>query len=279
MEMSWDKLADRCLLFTEANKGMLIELLKEAEEELGRKCTLFEGSWAYSIPLDSRSYYVHLPDEAVKVNTVLFDGSLLKATDDADFPWNSSNSVDDGTPSRYMVRRGLDSTKLYLDKKPSSGNLTVKYSASRAHISDKQFVNKGSLQNAFFLVSDLGSALNGLSGNWWDADNPAGNYFNSIVSAGYDSTRKFNKWTATMTGLDDTPLTNAIIEIYNYHSVAPMIPEQYQKDLCHYAVSVASSKSNPQLSDKHLMLWEKSINEIIAEDADKDLIHQIRSEI
>ena len=38
--MIWDKLVDRCLLFTDAPGGLLKELLKEGEEELANRLEL-----------------------------------------------------------------------------------------------------------------------------------------------------------------------------------------------------------------------------------------------
>ena len=56
--MTFDKLADRCLLFVEERKQMVIELLKEAELEMTRKCNMYEdirdytadGSTSYGLP-------------------------------------------------------------------------------------------------------------------------------------------------------------------------------------------------------------------------------------
>ena len=45
--MTFDKLADRCLLFVDTEKILLIELLKEAEIEMSRKCNIFENSRGY----------------------------------------------------------------------------------------------------------------------------------------------------------------------------------------------------------------------------------------
>jgi hypothetical protein len=65
--MTFDKLADRCLLFVDERKQMLIELLKEAELELTRQCNMYEdtrtftcdGSTSYGLP----SNYKQLHDK------------------------------------------------------------------------------------------------------------------------------------------------------------------------------------------------------------------------
>jgi hypothetical protein len=51
--MTFDKLADRCLLFVDTEKNLLIELLKEAEIEMSRKCNINEASESYSDTGDS----------------------------------------------------------------------------------------------------------------------------------------------------------------------------------------------------------------------------------
>ena len=44
--MTFDKLADRCLLFVDERKQMLIELLKEAELEMTRKCNMSQSRYS-----------------------------------------------------------------------------------------------------------------------------------------------------------------------------------------------------------------------------------------
>ena len=60
---------------------------------------------------------------------------------------------------------------------------------------------------------------------------------------------------------------------------SPIIPDMYHRDLCNYAIAIASAKDNPPMHDKHWTLWMSNINEIINEDANRELIHQIKSEI
>lgn len=285
MEMSWDRLADRCQLFTDTNKGMLIELLKEAEEELARKVNIFEQSWNYSIPFDSRGDTIQLPDGATRVRSIRYNGNLLTPLDDSEFVYNSNNSIDDGTPSSYFVKKGYGGVLVYFDRTPTSGKLLVDYYASRPNNLDKQVINHNmTIANAFWLNNGLGSALTGLKGNWRDADNPNSNYFTTLAYVGYTATSSaggagYHKYTFVDTGTSDTPTLNAIVQLYNYGSIAPMIPFQYHKDLCDYAISIALAKENPQLSDKHLMLWERKLESIKTEDIDKDLIHTMRREI
>ena len=49
------------------------------------------------------------------------------------------------------------------------------------------------------------------------------------------------------------------ITILGYREVGPVINNSYHISLCDYAISVASAKKEPVISDKHKMLWEKTI--------------------
>ena len=48
--MIWNKLVDRCLLFTDAPGGLLKALLKEAEEELANKLELYDAVYTIEVP-------------------------------------------------------------------------------------------------------------------------------------------------------------------------------------------------------------------------------------
>ena len=60
---------------------------------------------------------------------------------------------------------------------------------------------------------------------------------------------------------------------------SPIIPEMYHRDLCDYAIAIASAKSNPALHDKHFMLWNQRVLDTINKNADRELIHTIKEEI
>jgi len=47
MDYSWNGLADRCQLFTDAERPLLIELLKEAQSELSNECLLYDSVFTY----------------------------------------------------------------------------------------------------------------------------------------------------------------------------------------------------------------------------------------
>ena len=60
---------------------------------------------------------------------------------------------------------------------------------------------------------------------------------------------------------------------------SPIIPEMYHRDLCDYAIAIASAKSNPALHDKHFMLWNQRVLDTINKNADRELIQTIKEEI
>ena len=115
MEMSWDRLADRCQLFVDANKGMLIELLKEAEEELARECQILESSEVWSAPFPSTDgygalgdsfdtgYMCLLPEDYGQMMTVFYNGNRLSPMDEYDQQRDVENLNRTGTPSRYYI--------------------------------------------------------------------------------------------------------------------------------------------------------------------------------
>lgn len=91
--MTWDKLVDRCLLFTDAPGGLLKELLKEAEQELSHELELYDALYTIQVPntltgggisthAASQQYvdrnYFHLPPEYVRDVAVYHEGTRLK---------------------------------------------------------------------------------------------------------------------------------------------------------------------------------------------------------
>ncbi|QDP54492.1 MAG: hypothetical protein Unbinned5336contig1001_24 [Prokaryotic dsDNA virus sp.] len=84
---------------------------------------------------------------------------------------------------------------------------------------------------------------------------------------------------------DKTP-SNVKIKIYYYAlsikpdvNQGPIIPRQFQPDLCLYANHMATRKLSPELSTQYLQEWMLAIENIKGEDADRDMIYQIKEEI
>ena len=57
---------------------------------------------------------------------------------------------------------------------------------------------------------------------------------------------------------------------------SPIIPNMYHRDLCDYAVAIASAKTLPDLHTKHWSIWINNLENIKNEDADRELIHTIK---
>ena len=104
------------------------------------------------------------------------------------------------------------------------------------------------------------------------------------LSIGSNSSSPYLNHFQATADTDDT--VNAVLEtspiefkIQNYRTVGPVISPDYHLDLCDYAVYMASAKTNPILSDKHKMNFDKNLNGILKDDIDKDLSFTIKEEI
>ena len=192
--MTFDKLADRCLLFVEERKQMLVALLKEAELELTRKCNMYEDTRTYTCD-GSESY--GLPENYKQIIFLQHDGDKLVPLSEDDISYESDGTISTGDPTGYFIRNNA----FHLDAKPSSGKIRISYYG-------------------------------------------------------------------TVDGAQDTA-----------DDPSPIIPDMYHRDLCDYAIAIAHAKDNPQLHDKYINEWNVKIQEIINQDADRELIHTIKKEV
>ena len=71
---------------------------------------------------------------------------------------------------------------------------------------------------------------------------------------------------------------NSIAEI-ELTSKEPEIPEIFHKDLCNYAIAIASAKELPTMYDKFWQQWLVNIEEIKNEIADRELLYNMKEEI
>ena len=99
--MTYDKLADRCLLFVEERKQMIIELLKEAELEITRKCNMYEDTRVYSTD-GSESY--GLPSNFKQIIFLQYDGDKLEAISEDEVDYDSNGNITSGSPTGYFIR-------------------------------------------------------------------------------------------------------------------------------------------------------------------------------
>ena len=192
--MTFDKLADRCLLFVDERKQMLIELLKEAELEISRKVNMYEDIRTYN-PQSEDSYGI--PSNFKQVIVLHYNGDILVPITEDEIDYNSDGTVQTGTPTGYFIRNN----GIHLNYKAASGTLRLSYYGTVDNVQD-------------------GST---------------------------------------------TP--------------EPIIPQIYHRDLCDYAIAIASAKNRPDMHDKHLMIWNSRIQELVNEDADRELVNRIKEDI
>ena len=67
--------------------------------------------------------------------------------------------------------------------------------------------------------------------------------------------------------------------IGSYRKVGPVIENDYHLNLCDYAIYMASAKGDPELSMKHLQIWEQRLTEILNDNIDKELPFGMKEEI
>ena len=184
--MTFDKLADRCLLFVDTEKNLLIELLKEAEIEMSRKCNIHEASESYS---DNGDGAYSLPSEYKQIIHISYNGDRLVPITEDEVDYDNDNNVQDGTPTGYFVQNN----RIHTNYKGSGGALKITFYAT----------------------------------------------------------------------------------IYN-QGASPIVPDMYHRDLCDYAIAIASAKKLPELHAKHWGMWMSNLESIKNEDADRELVHSIK---
>ena len=314
--MIWNKLVDRCLLFTDAPGGLLKELLKEAEVELSNKLQIFEAIYKLTIPSTlygggvqsqnstTEHNYFKLPDNYLKDIGVTHKGTRLRKTTDDDINRKTTGQSYSGTPTAYSISGDY----IVFNSTPTSGdNFILHYKARMT----SQTVDKvltmlyyDHSQTKIWLDTDLGSELNnkkvyfenqnrtltaGSSAGSLSAGIPDIYFTNSIDSpsvAGPPSIRiassyEITAWTAQHSLADDawTNANGALVTVLNYRAESPLIPEQFHTDLCDYAIAIANAKSSPETYNQYWSKWILNMDNLVNEAADRDLIFSVREEI
>jgi len=270
---SWNKLADRCRLFTDRPRALLIELLKEAEEELVRKCDILEKEHSFTAPLLNGANVNNdvLPSNYKKEIAVFHKGVKLNKIAQEEVVLNTSNAIYTGTPTSYWI----EGNQIYFNKIPSSSDQFKMYYYARLGNTDvtqsiRVLAHSISSTDYLFLDTDLGSELTGLIG---DMPGQAGIEIGAFQGID-DTSNEGSKYIAiNLDNLDDSSTKE--IKIRNYRSVAPIIPDHFHRNLCDYSIAL----STPELHDKHMIMFENSINEIKNEDAERDLVHEVKKEV
>jgi hypothetical protein len=306
MDYSWNGLADRCQLFTDAERPLLIELLKEAQSELSNECLLYDSVFTYiggdlGYVEGRNQHYGVLPSDYLQDVGVWCNGTPLKKMSEKDFYYKDSGSTnyrrnvpDDGEPSFYYISGG----HIQFDSNPNATDEMMLYYKSRLSTSNvnKMTYAKVSGSEKISLPFDLKQQLNGLSvyGHGSSSGFVAMNlqysseiYKENIIPKAIDPfyyntdqltnpdglTNMCNQYNCTIGG-DTNGLK--MVQITGFGAIAPVIPSEYQLSLCDYAIAIASAKKNPDIHDRHLSVWTARMQNIKNKDADKDLMFNIR---
>lgn len=301
MALSWNKLSDRCVLFNNNKpRALYVELLKEAEKELVRKCDILEEKYNISSSTNDNSFSdfslsgnqnsVVLPPEYKRMISVVYKGKHLKPFKQNDLYHQSDNSLSSGTPTHYYIQNNT----LYFNVIPSDRETLSLYfyknliSDTHSKILKTQKIQvTGIGADATYIVlnSNLKHELNGMLATTRLRHITTGLYTNKDITnltywkdmANPDSSQVNAWYKSTMTDSDYIgSLNNADLMINDYHYVAPIIPDQYHLDLCDYALAIASD--DPNMHDKHMTMWLNKVEEIKNEDADRDLIHEVKAD-
>ena len=181
--MIWDKLVDRCLLFTDAPGGLLKELLKEAEQELANKLELFDSIYTIEVPstlyglgISSQTAstsvdhnYHKLPMDYIRDMGVSHKGRPLSKMNEKDIYRKTNGSPTSATPTAY----GISGDFIVFDTNPSEGDKFILHYKSMLDDAntDKVLnivhydVQVGS-NDMIYVDTLLGSLLNGTNIVW-----------------------------------------------------------------------------------------------------------------
>ena len=311
--MIWDKLVDRCLLFTDAPGGLLKALLKEAEIELSNRLELYDAIYTITVPSTNQGLgletntasdtadhnYTRLPMNYLKDIAVKHQGFNLKKISEENIYRQEDGTIPSGNPTAYCIAGDY----IVFDKTPSSGDKFYLY--YKAALDDDETKDKVLTVHKYFdtstdlitLGTNLGAALNGktfqletnqivlangtIQGFINVGHNPSPDIVNRSNNS-FDSTSQYEVSSGGAGTGSGTPLSNwngAMGRILDYRSVAPVIPDRYHTSLCNYAIAIANAKTSPDLYDKYYTAWELNMERLINEAQDRDLIFSIREEI
>ena len=300
MALSWNKLSDRCALFDNNKpRALYVELLKEAEKFLVRKCDILEDK--FNVPntilsnnfndlsISGRANSVVLPPEFKRMISVVYKGKHLKPFKQEDIYHQADNTLSSGTPTHYYI----ENNTLYFNVIPSDRETLTFYfyknliSDTHSKILKTQSIqaSSGNANETYVLLnSNLKHELNGMNaraklrhlvqGAWSTRTISNLNYWKDMPNSAEGFANSFYKATMTDTNYLGN-YTSIDIMIDDYHYVAPIIPDQYHVDLCDYALAIASD--DPNMHDRYMSMFLNKVEEIKNEDADRDLIHEVKA--
>tara|TARA_R100001443_G_scaffold114424_1_gene130414 strand:+ start:3829 stop:4740 length:912 start_codon:yes stop_codon:yes gene_type:complete len=303
MDKSWTQLETRCKLFEDYDS--YITLLKDAECELANKCSLFKTKVTIYFSETDGDYSVSnafkLPSHFKNIISVHINGDLITQKDKSQWSFENSEaqamSVPTGDPDHYTIANGF----IVFDKTTTTGYADIYF---RATLPNSDKIAKSVLMiptgdNGVYLDTTMGAEIDGLTVQY-----PYTTAFNQKVNLAYSSSanaydifnpsqkNRGNATTSEMINVEyqyyqggDWDVSLGAIkkqttgEILNYRSKGPVIDNDYHLSLCDYAIYIATALTDPVISDKHRILWEKTIKETIDDNLDKELPVGMKEEI
>ena len=305
MDKSWTQLEARCKLFEDFDD--YIPLLKDAECELASRCSLFKTK--FTIYFDETSgdtptvNAFKLPSNFKSIISVHIDGDLITQRDKSQWDFEDSSAqamnVPSGTPDYYTIANGF----IVFNKTTSTGYAEVNFRGTLPNIDTiaktVQMIPNG--DDFVYLDTTMGSAINGLKVQFQLGGVQLNTLENIVYDANYvgkndifNPSQNISKLTAEtrimnieyqkFQGTDwDSAMGSTFNlttgEILNYRSKGPVIDNDYHLALCDYAIYIATALTDPAISDKHRMLWEKCIKDTIDDNFDKELQFTMKEEI
>ena len=180
--MEWNKLIDRCLLFTDAPAGLLKSLLKEAESELANNLELYDALYTIEVPntiaglgLSSQlttttvvdTNYTKLPEGYLKDISVTHKGiKLTKMSEEEIYRYGNDNQITSGTPTGYAISGNFISFNTIT---AVGDKFLLHYRATLSEATNDKahtMMDYDSSGPTIWLDTSLGSVLDGLKIRW-----------------------------------------------------------------------------------------------------------------
>lgn len=180
--MIWNKLIDRCMLFTDSPGGLIKALLREAEQELSNKLEIYDALYTIKVPntlsglgLSSQSTdtaifdtnYTKLPEGYLKDVGVIHKGiKLRKMSEEEIYRHGNDNEISSGTPTGYAISGNF----ILFNTIPAVGDkFLLQYKATLGEATnDKAFtiLDYDVTVPRIWLDTALGALLDGLKIKW-----------------------------------------------------------------------------------------------------------------
>ena len=307
MDYSWNTLADRCQLFVDAERPLLVELLKEAQSEMSNACMMYDSVFTYQgsqlgVYENRNTNYGVLPSDYLQDIGVWCNGVKLKKLDEGNLFFEDNgatdykrNQPDSGEPYAYCISGG----HIQFNSMPESGDQIMLYYKARITSPNvaKLTYFKAHSPRYIDLPFNYGVELNGLTlkGGSFSATNlvysgPVQQMFPKVLDPYYYNTNReidadntstmgttSSRYVATYALVANQNISMGFIE--GFGSRCRVIPAEYHTALCDYAIALSVAKKAPEIHDKHIQLFYQKMEGIVSSDAEKDLIFNMREVI